>query len=115
MGDNWDEDLPSEGMKAKIYRKCHVSFSRLDCGNSLDCNSVIHLIFRIGLGVGIGVDQEPGVRAGVGVGTAPPQLCSCTPASKYHPKLSVSILKVKVILGHEAKERSNKKIWVWAA
>ena len=27
--------------------------------------------------------------------------------SKYHPKLSVSILKVKVIQGHEVKERSN--------
>ena len=27
--------------------------------------------------------------------------------SKYHPKLSVSIFKVKVIQGHEVKERSN--------
>ena len=27
--------------------------------------------------------------------------------SKYHPKLSVSIFKVKVIQGHEFKERSN--------
>ena len=35
--------------------------------------------------------------------------------SKYHPKLSVSILKVKVIQGHEVKERSNLKFWVWAA
>ena len=26
MRDNWDEDLPSEGMKAKVNRKCHVSF-----------------------------------------------------------------------------------------
>ena len=28
-------------------------------------------------------------------------------ASKYDPKLSVSIFKVKVIQGHEVKERSN--------
>ena len=27
--------------------------------------------------------------------------------SKYHPKLSVSILKFKVIEGHEVKERLN--------
>ena len=27
--------------------------------------------------------------------------------SKYDPKLSVSIFKVKVIQGHEVKERSN--------
>ena len=26
MSDNWDEDIPSEGMKAKIKRKCRVSF-----------------------------------------------------------------------------------------
>ena len=24
--DNWDKDLPSEGMKAKVNRKCHLSF-----------------------------------------------------------------------------------------
>ena len=35
--------------------------------------------------------------------------------SKYHPKLSVSIFKVRVIQGHEVKERSNGKFWVWAA
>ena len=34
--------------------------------------------------------------------------------SKYHPKLSVSIL-VKIIQGHEVKERSNWKVWVWEA
>ena len=26
MSDNWDKDLPFEGMKAKVNRKCHVSF-----------------------------------------------------------------------------------------
>ena len=31
--------------------------------------------------------------------------------SKYHPKLSVSIFKVKVIQSHEVKERSNWKFW----
>ena len=72
MRDHWDKDLPSEGMKPKINSKCHVSFSRLDCGNSLDYYSVIHFIFRIGTGVG--VDQGPGVAAGVGVGKAPPRL-----------------------------------------
>ena len=35
--------------------------------------------------------------------------------SKHHPKVSVSILKVKVIQGHELKERSNWKCYVWAA
>ena len=35
--------------------------------------------------------------------------------SKYHPKLSVSIFKVKVIQGHKAKERSNWKFCVLAA
>ena len=35
--------------------------------------------------------------------------------SKYHPKLSVSILKVKAIQGHEVMERSNLKFWVWEA
>ena len=34
--------------------------------------------------------------------------------SKYHPNLSVSIFKVKVIQSHEVKERSNGKFWVWA-
>ena len=76
-------------MKGEINRKCHISFSRLDGGNSLDYYSVIHFIFHIepgvgvGVGAGVGVDQEPGVGAGVGVGTAPPRLrapaCSCVP------------------------------------
>ena len=39
--------------------------------------SVIYVIFLIGPGVGIGVgvevDQEPGVRAGVGIGTVLPR------------------------------------------
>ena len=35
--------------------------------------------------------------------------------SKYDPKLSVSIFKVKVIQGHEVKERSNWKFYVWDA
>ena len=26
MSNNWDKDLPFEGMKAKVNRKCHVSF-----------------------------------------------------------------------------------------
>ena len=29
MGDNWDTDLSYEGMKAKVNRKCHVSFVSL--------------------------------------------------------------------------------------
>ena len=29
MSENWDKDLPSEGMKAKVNRKCHVSFVSL--------------------------------------------------------------------------------------
>ena len=61
---------------------CHVSFSRLDGGDLLDYLSVIHFIFHIrsgvGVGVGVGVragvDQEPAVEAGVGVGTALPRL-----------------------------------------
>ena len=74
MRENWDKDLPSEEMNAKIKRKCHVPFSRLDGGDSLDYCSVIYFIFLIGPGVGVvvGVDQEPGV--GAGVGTAPPRL-----------------------------------------
>ena len=72
MSDNWDKDLPSEAMKAKVNRIYHVSFFRLDGGDSLDYLSVIYFIFRIGPGVGAGVDQEPGVGVGAGVGTAPP-------------------------------------------
>ena len=34
---------------------------------------------------------------------------------KYHHKLSVRIFKVKVIQGHEVKESSNWKLWVWTA
>ena len=34
--------------------------------------------------------------------------------SKYHPKLSVNIFKVKVIQGDEVKERSNWKFHAWA-
>ena len=26
MSDNWDKDLPSEGVKAKVNRKCYVPF-----------------------------------------------------------------------------------------
>ena len=35
----------------------------------------------------------------------------------YHPKLSMCIfkVKVKVIQGHEIKERSNWKFWAWSA
>ena len=86
MKDNWDIDLPSKGMKAKTNRKCHVSFSRLDGGDSLDYKSV-NRFFLIGLGVGVGdrvglgVDQDPGVGAGVAVGTSPPRLL--TPANHY--------------------------------
>ena len=32
-----------------------------------------YFIFRLGPEAGVGVDQEPGVGAGVGVGTAPPR------------------------------------------
>ena len=35
--------------------------------------------------------------------------------SKYHPKPSVSIFKVKVTQGHEVKEWSNWKFWVSTA
>ena len=60
MGDNLDKDLPSEGMKATVNRKCHVSFFRLNGGDSLDYASFIYFIFCIGLEVGVGV----GVGAG---------------------------------------------------
>ena len=66
-------------MKAKVNRKCHVSFFRLGGGDSLDYSSVIYFIFRIepgvgvGVGVVVGVDQKPGFGAGAGVGTAPPR------------------------------------------
>ena len=79
MRDNWDKDIPPEGVKAKINSECHVSVSRLDAGDSLDY-CVIYCTFRIGpgvgvgAGVGVGVDQEPGVGAGFGVRTAPPRL-----------------------------------------
>ena len=35
--------------------------------------------------------------------------------SKYDPNLSMSTFKVKVIQGHEVKERSNSKFYVWGA
>ena len=51
-------------------------------GDSLDYKNVIYFIFRIGAGVGAGVDQAPGV--GIGVGTAPPRLRTPGPkAPKY--------------------------------
>ena len=75
MRDNWDKDLPSEGMKAKVNSKrlcvfCCCFFFSLDGGDSLDYLSVTYLIFRIGPGVGagFGVDQERGAGAGAGVG-----------------------------------------------
>ena len=43
MSDNWDKDIPSEGMKVKVNRKCHVYFFRVDGGDSLDYISVIYL------------------------------------------------------------------------
>ena len=74
ISDNWDDDIPSEGMKAKIKRKYHVSFFLLGRLDSLDYQSVLYFIFRIGPGVGdgVGVDHESSV--GVGAGTAPPRL-----------------------------------------
>ena len=77
MSDNWDEDIPSEGMKAKINRKCHVSFlSFFFCldGEARLTIKVLFILFRIGPGVrvGVGVDYESGV--GVEAGTAPPRL-----------------------------------------
>ena len=73
-----DKGLPSEGMEAKANSKCHVSFFRLDGGDSPEYLSVIHVTFRIGSGVvvgaGVGVDQGPGVGAGLGVGTTTPRL-----------------------------------------
>ena len=61
MRDNWDKDLPSEGMKARVNRKCHISFFPPGGGDPLDYLSVTHVIFRIGPGPGpgVGVDQEP--------------------------------------------------------
>ena len=35
--------------------------------------------------------------------------------SKYHPELSVTIFKVKVVQDHKVKERSNLKFDFWAA
>ena len=77
MSDNWDKDLPPEGMRAKVNRKYDVSFvslGRRKLARLLKC-------YRIGPGVGVGVDQEPGV--GVGVGTAPPRLR--TPDFDFYP------------------------------
>ena len=73
MSDNWDEDILSEGMKAKINRKCHVFFFCLD-GEARLTIKVLLILFRIGPGVGfgVGVDHESGV--GVGAVTAPPRL-----------------------------------------
>ena len=47
MRDNWNKDLPSERMKVKINRKCHVSFSRLDGGDSPDYLSVIVILYFV--------------------------------------------------------------------
>ena len=75
MDYNWDKDLPSEGMKAKlIAKKCHVSFFRLRGGDLLEYLRAIYSIFQIGPGVGVGFDQKPGVGVGAGVRTAPPRL-----------------------------------------
>ena len=80
MRDNWDKDLPSEGLKAKVDRKVCVFFFAWTA-ETRSTFKVVLFIFRIGPGVGVGVgagvgvDQEPGV----GVGTAPPRLR--TPAS----------------------------------
>ena len=71
MRDKWDKDLPPEGMKANINRRCHISFSRLDCGNSLDYYRVIHFILRTGPGVRVGVGVGAGAGAGVGVDREP--------------------------------------------
>ena len=79
-----------------MNRKCHVSFSRLDCGNSLDYYNVVHFIFRtipgVGVGVGVraGVDQEPGV----GVGTAPPRLR--TPAMRIDEPNTMVSMSLKI-------------------
>ena len=63
MSDIWGKDLPSEGIKAKVNRKCHVSFFRLDGPAALDYLSVIYFIFRIGPGPGVGVHQESGATS----------------------------------------------------
>ena len=55
MSDNWEKDLPPEGLKDKVNRKCPVSFFRLDGGDLLDNLSIIYFIFRIEPGVGVGV------------------------------------------------------------
>ena len=70
MSDNGDKDLPSEGSKEKVNRKCHVSFFRLSSGDLLDCLSAICFIFVVGPGGGarVGVDQKPGVGVRIGVG-----------------------------------------------
>ena len=81
MGDNWDKDLPSEGMGAKVNWKCHVSFvslGRRRLARQLKCYRIGP---GVGVGAGVGVDQDPGVGVGVGVGTAPPRLR--TPGSFY--------------------------------
>ena len=60
-------------------------FSYLDGVDLLHYLSVIHFIFHTGAGVGVGVDvdQEPGVKAGVGVGTALPRLHTPTTDLAY--------------------------------
>ena len=68
MSDNWDKDLPFEGMIAKVNRKCHDFFlGRRRLARLKECYL---FIVRFGPGVGVGADQEPGV----GVGTPPPRL-----------------------------------------
>ena len=59
MSDNWDKGLPSKGMKAKVNRKCHVSFFALTAETRSNIAVSFYLIFRIGPGIGVGVRTAP--------------------------------------------------------
>ena len=45
MSDNWDKDLPYEGMKAKFNRKCHVSFFAWTAGTRTTIKMLFILYF----------------------------------------------------------------------
>ena len=45
MRDNWNKDPLYKGMKAKMNRKCHVSFSHSEGGDSFDYLELVILYF----------------------------------------------------------------------
>ena len=61
-------------MRAKVKRKCHVSFVSLGRRRLARLLKCYRIGPGVGVGAGVGVDQEPGVGVGAGAGTAPPRL-----------------------------------------